>query len=454
MAQDFDAQGMAAKAQKTANFEVLRRDILHRANAAAKQGNIRTRGVVASPPTVTVAQASAPTSPYAQVPSSVGAVSAYDPYVKFVGGWRILDSSAVYCAGATRLIGSPTGGTATGGSGAVAYNCATRAIFNTDAPIISFGIRCTVLNGSNQSPKFRIIVDGQYITTAGYSNTATTRQYVTLDFSSVGGRKPRRIEVELQGGTANDGVSNGIQSIGPFYVTPLDSIWAPSAESIGPRLMVAGDSYTLGPIYSQVTESMMGDGWARILGDWLGLDDTVCSGVGGTGWLARSSGADRPNMLDRITDFTDPSNDHDILCIAMGINDGILDGQTQGGVLISSANVQTRVSTVLATYRASKPTTPIVVLGPWRRPNLSGMTAYEAAISAGVSALGDSRISFQPTISENWQNGTGKAGSTTGDGNADVYIVSDGTHPTIAGHEYLGRRAARAFLAGLRAMPS
>jgi lysophospholipase L1-like esterase len=38
--------------------------------------------------------------------------------------------------------------------------------------------------------------------------------------------------------------------------------------------------------------------------------------------------------------------------------------------------------------------------------------------------------------------GTGKAAGTTGDGNADVYRASDGTHPTDDGHFMLAHAMA------------
>ena len=46
--------------------------------------------------------------------------------------------------------------------------------------------------------------------------------------------------------------------------------------------------------------------------------------------------------------------------------------------------------------------------------------------------------------------GTGKVGATTGDGNADTYVSSDGTHPSDAGHRALGEWMARLIYQRLR----
>jgi lysophospholipase L1-like esterase len=41
-----------------------------------------------------------------------------------------------------------------------------------------------------------------------------------------------------------------------------------------------------------------------------------------------------------------------------------------------------------------------------------------------------------------WQTGTGKVGATTGNGNGDLYVSSDGVHPNAVGVDYLADRLA------------
>jgi hypothetical protein len=52
------------------------------------------------------------------------------------------------------------------------------------------------------------------------------------------------------------------------------------------------------------------------------------------------------------------------------------------------------------------------------------------------------KLSFIDNIAEQWITGTGNVPVPKGNGNADLYISADGTHPTQAGHDYVGQRLA------------
>jgi lysophospholipase L1-like esterase len=58
------------------------------------------------------------------------------------------------------------------------------------------------------------------------------------------------------------------------------------------------------------------------------------------------------------------------------------------------------------------------------------------ATSAGANTLG-------------WMTGTGDTGTPTGTGNADIFIGTDGAHPSVAGQDYLGARIASAIAAAM-----
>ena len=51
-----------------------------------------------------------------------------------------------------------------------------------------------------------------------------------------------------------------------------------------------------------------------------------------------------------------------------------------------------------------------------------------------------------------WQTGTGNLGNPKGDGNGDLYVSADGTHPTEAGSRYLGSRLAENLQAAILAL--
>lgn len=64
---------------------------------------------------------------------------------------------------------------------------------------------------------------------------------------------------------------------------------------------------------------------------------------------------------------------------------------------------------------------------------------------ANAHAAGDTVLVVGPSAI----TGTGKQGTTTGNGNADRYTGSDGTHPTSPGHVFLGKRVAQILTAAL-----
>ena len=427
-----------------ANFTNLNSDIiakakltrlaaeLHAEARAARVSNPRNNGNTAVPPTVTVS-ASAPASPYVAFPSAVSSAGSFLAYCAVTGGWVGYNSGYIFPLGATRTIGVATGG----GSGN-AYQTAHRVIYHTNAAVHY------VLFQSSKLVDQRLLVDGQYTGITILATAVNTLQYVKIDFGSAS-YIGRRIEFEICGGLDSVGSSNLVQFKG-WYLAPTDKIWAPEK---GLRVGVFGDSLTYGPVYAQVGATQVGNGWARILGDWLGIDDLMQSGLSGTGWLWQAGGT-FPNMLDRVTDIT--GNSLDLCIIAQGLNDILNIGGTVGSITVSNTTIQARVTEVLTAIRAANPNLPIIVLGPWQVSNNAIYTTGEAAISAGVTAMADPLIAFVPTVSTSWRSGTGKVTATTGDGNADWMACSDNTHWTLNGHSYVGQRAVREVLAAVDSM--
>ena len=101
--------------------------------------------------------------------------------------------------------------------------------------------------------------------------------------------------------------------------------------------------------------------------------------------------------------------------------------------------------------RASTPTDPVQqskadtikaalrdVGGPWVfLDNLNGGWLNSAGASAPASGA--------------WQTGTGNSAAPRGDGNGDLYLSADGTHPNVDGFLYLGNRVATDLRAALLA---
>lgn len=411
---------------------------LARSHAMARDLNPRIRGAMSAPPTVTIAAASAAAPLNYAKPPAVAAASDYLPYVQLAGGWPIRSGSSIRGRNATMVIGAATGSDANAWCGSVRYR------FHTDAPTVAW-------RQWGGDLLFRILVDGQYVNLAGHrlADTTGANNLVTLDFSSVGGRAQRLIEVECGFGQPTSAAQNTLHAFGPVYVSALDSVWAPQP---GLRLIVAGDSYTQGHIVdASGVIGTAGDGFARVMGDFLGPAVEVwCSGVNGTGWAAQASTVDKPTLAQRLTDVTGWSPA--MVMIPMGVNDVTLG--------FTAAQVQAAAIATLTALRAALPGVPVVVFGPWMRPGHAVATtqAMEAAIRAAVQArrtAGDLRLAFVPTIGAQgapYQFGTGSVAAPTGNGNADLYMSRDLTHPVPAGMTHLGRRAASDFVAAILAM--
>jgi lysophospholipase L1-like esterase len=71
---------------------------------------------------------------------------------------------------------------------------------------------------------------------------------------------------------------------------------------------------------------------------------------------------------------------------------------------------------------------------------VSGTGPYTLTVKAMTNAFASGVAVKQ--VGPCWWTGTGKVGATTGIGNSDLLVSSDGTHPSAAGHDELGRFAA------------
>lgn len=300
--------------------------------------------------------------------------------------------------------------------------------FVTDAP------KMDLLVSAWRAP-MQVIVDGKIVTPApivtAYKLDAGYR--LSIDFTQGGtltafARKPRKIRVEL----------GGLCHFGGLTVAKADSVWPPSnPNSI--TSVAFGDSYTEANPANIMTNPLMSfgtttyDGFANRLGDILGWDNHITSGVGSTGYVATgSAGSGLLKWRDRIDDII--SRNPDVVTVVGSINDD--------NPLITLAQVQAEVTAFYTQLTAALPNALIFVAGPQcpldaYAPNNGPLNA---TVKAGVAAVGSPNIFYIDTTS--WISGTGKVGSTTGVGNSDVLTGSDGVHPSLAGHTFYAYRLA------------
>ena len=285
-----------------------------------------------------------------------------------------------------------------------------RISFMTDAPIFEFD-----LLGTGQYVNF--IVDGVYVT-ATSSPTLSNARYCQLDFSGVGGRKLRKITLEVP----------IYQVVRGVHILPTDTLIAPPTKSI--QALFLGDSISNGQLadtqdglfFPSVTASHLG---------WLAYN----MGLSATGYVSRGT-YPTADMASRATNSIIPYNP-DVIVVALGVND-----YNQ-----SIPAVQAQATVLINTIRTLLPITPIFVLGPWYTIAATGatLTALAAGIKAGVLAPMTGNVWFIDNIAAKWQTGTGSTGATAGDGNGDFYMGTTPPHPGDAGHLFLGRMLANAI---------
>ena len=207
--------------------------------------------------------------------------------------------------------------------------------------------------------------------------------------------------------------------IGAIFTDDTDTV----SPSLNPKkILVAGDSFTEG-----TGATAQGMGFATRLSELSGNFNLVVSGSGGTGYVATNNG--RPNLETRAqTDIVDQSPD--IVIIAMGIND--------------SLDITSAVTNTVDTIQTGLPDATIVLVGSWTAGEATGQMITNTAIIESV-ANSKGVYFINPTGTANadgWITGTGDDGAPIGDGNADIFVSSDGTHPNDAGHLYLAQRLA------------
>lgn len=311
---------------------------------------------------------------------------------------------------------------------------------------------------------YRLTIDGLRVSEDMASLTSVTSgsvYTVKVDFGSIA---TRRVEWE-----------SDHQNFGGVFVEPTATIHrAPPAKL---RLATFGDSHVGGADGINAY-----DAWTPRCADLLGCDEWLNLGIGGSGYLRSATNDFRLRLPDII------AANPDILIYYGSYNDAI-DMVSQA----AQDALQAEATYCLAAIKAALPDCLVFVGGchPSATPTTTVLRA-NAAVKAAAAAVGypfidamdplgalgtvpnwagttiysdgaviqyqgavhqciaqhTSTGSFDPTKwrATSWIFGSGKAGSTTGDGNADVFTNSGGVHMTAAGHRYYQRRMSAAVI--------
>lgn len=236
-------------------------------------------------------------------------------------------------------------------------------------------------------------------------------------------RKWRKIEILLYA-TAPFG---GINVPAGCAVLP----WPTSGE----RWLFAGDSYTAGSL-----TAVLGQSWAGVCAQSLGVFDTMTPyGLGGTGYVKVNGSY--PNFLTQVPDIValQPTR----MVIGTGLNDI---GQ-------SLSNIQANVAAAYSQLAVQLPNCLFFVLGPWSQASTSNNTARQQVSdtikAAFESVVPASRGVFVDVVGDGLLVPDGTAApAVPGTGNTGQYLASDLSHPSTAGHIYLGYGAANGIACG------
>jgi lysophospholipase L1-like esterase len=270
--------------------------------------------------------------------------------------------------------------------------------------------------GMGSSAAIRVLVDGLLISTSTTSYPSNGSLYYTL--VDLGSRANRHITIECAGNTFFGGIN----------ISPTDSIG--KFANTNPTIQIFGDSFTEGG-----SSQSNVDGYAANLGRILGAC-IFSSGVGATGYIAAPT--PKIKLRDRL-----PADliSADVYIIANGINDT---ANTDAAIIDEAGLCIDYIKT------NGKAAAKIVVLSPWS-PSRSTRLSLNSALkslshSKGVYFIDSMGDNTDNVVTGSWLTGTGRVGTTTGVGNCDLYVLSDGTHPTTEGHEFLVYKLAKAIL--------
>lgn len=310
--------------------------------------NIRLRSAMSSPPTIVqAAKPGSATKEYRLYSDSN--VNPNAPVYIQGGTPKVVYTSILRMKAATVSLNN-TGWHIDGSDNASSW----RVSFFFDGSDVSI----TLLGGAS----YRFIVDGQYTSLTPLAITGGLQNH-NFSFSV------RRITIE---GWAAGG-------IGTIWCLPTDRAWHrnPVFELFSMAIASSSLPQQVGLIIPNVL--------APIAGDFLGIDDPIFSGVGGTGYTKVNG---KLTFIQRINDWVTPNPD--LLILAGGHNDDD-DDAFQPAVLV-----------LLSQTHKALPNTAILLFGIWYgatgpdATKISKENKIKAALDQHIALTGDKYIKFVP----------------------------------------------------------
>lgn len=198
------------------------------------------------------------------------------------------------------------------------------------------------------------------------------------------------------------------------------------------KIAFVGDSITEG---ATILDKSLA--YPQLVSDAIGYQ-CINNGIGATGYIADGSTHERFKFYDRLDNDVISLNP-DVVVLAGGIND----------TSYPIVDVQTQVTNCITKLKTSLPNAKIIVLGAWSPKNK--WTAIDNVNNAIKGISLQNNVAFIDTINGYTYKSDGSVitssrgawftgvNTSIGDGNAYLYISSDGTHPNQYGHYYISK---------------
>ncbi|OJW72755.1 MAG: hypothetical protein BGO57_16095 [Sphingomonadales bacterium 63-6] len=284
----------------------------------------------------------------------------------------------------------------------------------------------------NEPTGFRMRVNGKFTKDGLYGNSDINGdangqlRYYLFDFTGTefAGQGLKQVEIIGDGQFRFAGVR-----------VPITYTVEPFPQSFPLKAALHGDSISAGTIadsadYRSARYAKMAD----VMRPLTGISDIWVNGIGGRGFVTNGGAV---NFVEQAAvAFT--GADFDVVWSVGTRNDG-----AYGNKAAYQAVVESWIDIVLA----DNPDTIIVLTGP------IGANSAESA-GAAFQDMQDAKRAAAASYPRNcafintcgrvtadpWIFGSGRVGAPAGNGNADLVLGTDGVHPSIFGHNYLGHR--------------
>jgi hypothetical protein len=296
----------------------------------------------------------------------------------------------------------------------------------TDADSICWYGYMTAGNG------FMLYVDGRPVQMQPYTISTTKFQFIIANFN--GGPKNRLIEIYT-----NIPITN-------IYCRKPYTMWKP-AKFGGYKMAVIGDSHVAPSVYNDAGTALIPVpmlGFYQGLAPLLGIEEFLCDGYGGSGYLKRGASETYPNYLDRLQGdegyISIASFQPDLLIAHGGGANDLYAGFTDQQIIDQAILFFTEARALLPNAKLVMNEGFTMISGGFNFT--SNYIAIRTAVQAALTSVGVYYVDVATT--DPWLKGLGKITAPNADAeNANLYVGADGVHYNTSGAAYLRNRMAQ-----------